>query len=215
MQPRQDETADDAYDLAPSEAPPPPMPAPVRRMTPTPAASNTGSQPASTLGYRARGDDQTKALTDTDKIKNFQMPLWLLGGGIVIEVLALIFRGASATTALQHVGGELIVGTIVMLAGILLAARARQINLGTFWTAVFKLAAISVAPAALADLASPLLSLLPFLVAALIGWGFQFVFYFALLGALFDLDESDTWYCVWVIFLVRLAVYFVFLWLAK
>ena len=30
---------------------------------------------------------------------------------------------------------------------------------------------------------------------------------------LFDLDESDTWYCVLVIFLVRLGVYFLFLWL--
>jgi hypothetical protein len=51
------------------------------------------------------------------------------------------------------------------------------------------------------------------LIGGLAGLGVQFVLYFALLGALFDLDESDTWYCVWVIFLVRLAVYFVTLWM--
>ena len=30
----------------------------------------------------------------------------------------------------------------------------------------------------------------------------------ALLGALFGLDQSDTWYCVCVIFLVNVATYF-------
>jgi hypothetical protein len=43
----------------------------------------------------------------------------------------------------------------------------------------------------------------------LIGLAGQFVLYFALLGALFDLDESDTWYCMMVIFLIRLLVYFI------
>jgi hypothetical protein len=43
--------------------------------------------------------------------------------------------------------------------------------------------------------------------------GVQFVLYFALLGALFDLDQSDTWYCVIIIFLVYLGVYFLLLWI--
>jgi hypothetical protein len=42
----------------------------------------------------------------------------------------------------------------------------------------------------------------------LLGWAGEFVLYFALLGALFDLDQGDTWYCVLVIFLVRVAVFF-------
>jgi hypothetical protein len=44
-----------------------------------------------------------------------------------------------------------------------------------------------------------------------VGWVAEFVLYFALLGVLFELDESDTWYCVCVIFLVRLAAYFLLL----
>jgi hypothetical protein len=48
-------------------------------------------------------------------------------------------------------------------------------------------------------------------LGGLLGLAGNFVLYFALLGALFDLEESDTWYCVWVIFLVRLAVYFAIL----
>jgi hypothetical protein len=96
-----------------------------------------------------------------------------------------------------------------MLGGILLAARIRRIDLGQFWIATFKLAAITVAPAAAVDLASPLLRVIPF--GGLLGLAAEFVLYFALLGALFDLDESDTWYCVWTIFLVRLALYFAIL----
>jgi hypothetical protein len=41
----------------------------------------------------------------------------------------------------------------------------------------------------------------------------NFILYFALLGMFFDLDESDTWYCVSVIFLVNLAVHFAMMFL--
>jgi hypothetical protein len=66
-----------------------------------------------------------------------------------------------------------------------------------------------VAPSAVVRLASPVLDFVP--LGSLVGWIGEFVLYFALLGVLFDLDESDTWYCVCVIFLVRLAVYFMLL----
>ena len=92
------------------------------------------------------------------------------------------------------------------MAGILIAARARGIDLGRFWTAVFKLAAISVVPSAAATLADPMLRYVPLgSIVSLVG---QFVLYFALIGLHFDLDQSDTWYCVGIIFLVRLTVYF-------
>ena len=49
-----------------------------------------------------------------------------------------------------------------------------------------------------------MLRFIPF--GGLFGWIGEFILYFALLGALFDLDESDTWYFVWVVFLVKVAV---------
>jgi hypothetical protein len=196
---------DDEYDIAP--APIQPVPAAVR--VPTPPAAQQAVPAA--IGYRAKKDDQSTITSDTDRIRNFQMPIWLLGGGIVIEAGAMLFHGGPTTAALTHIGVDLLLSTGVMLAGILIAAWVRQIQLGNFWTAAFKLSAISIAPTAAVDLVSPLLAVIPF------GWVpgllLQFVLYFALLGALFDLDESDTWYCVWVIFLVRLVVYFVFLWM--
>ena len=69
-----------------------------------------------------------------------------------------------------------------------------------------RLAAISVAPAAAADLLAPMFALIP--LGGLVLLVAQFAVYFALIGALFDLDQNDTWYCVCVIFLVRLAVFF-------
>lgn len=99
-----------------------------------------------------------------------------------------------------------------MLAGILLVAWLRKISFGPFRTAVFKLAAVSVAPAAVLSLLTPALMVIPF--GGLIGLLVGFVAYFTLLGALFDLDQGDTWYCVCVIFLVHLGVYLLLLWTA-
>jgi hypothetical protein len=190
--------ADDMYDLAPQpQAIPSPAISAIQPVAPI-------SKP--TLAYRAPKED-AKSQTDTDKIRNLQMPMWLLAGGVLIEVIAnLFYNRGQLDRALIEVGIQLILGTAVMLAGILIAAKLRQIDLGSFWIAVFKLSAISVAPAALVSLATPLLIVIPF--GFLLGFIAQFILYFALLGALFDMDESDTWYCVWVIFLVRVVFYF-------
>jgi hypothetical protein len=94
-----------------------------------------------------------------------------------------------------------------MLAGTYTAAVLRGLKLGRFWTVVFKLAALTVAPSAVAAIVYPLVGFVPFF-GAIILLGVEFVLYFALMGVLFDLDESDTWYCTWVMFLINLAAYF-------
>ena len=190
---------DELYDLAPPAEPAgasPKAAGPRRRAEPVTLASH-----AAPVGVKRGFDEQ--------RFKDFQLPLALLCGGIVIEVVAAFFRTSLFELAMRHVGVNLIAGTILMLAGIIPAARWRGIELGQFWTVVLKLAAITVAPSAVVRLASPVLDFVP--LGSLVGWIGEFVLYFALLGVLFDLDESDTWYCVCVIFLVRLAVYFMLL----
>jgi hypothetical protein len=201
MRRMKDQRADDRiYDFAVET--PSPVKSGVARAQPKPAST-------SPLAYRSKKAEA--ALTaDPETIKNLYMPMWLLGGGVVIEIAAAFLHGGGAADAMLDVGIELILGTAVMLAGILLAAKLRHIDLGRFWIAAFKLSAIAVAPAAVGDLVWPILRFIP-LVGGLIGFAVEFVLYFALLGALFDLEESDTWFCVWVIFLVRLAVYFTLL----
>jgi len=171
---------------------------------------STGMQkPKPTLAYRTR-KEEVHAKSDPETLKNLTIPLWLLAAGVPIEIIAAFIRERDLRAALTRVALELFLGTSVMLAGILAAAKLRRIDLGQFWIAVFKLAAISVAPSALLSIFSPFLNHIPF--GGIIGWVGAFAFYFALLGVLFDLDESDTWYCVFVIFIVNVAVYFLLLW---
>jgi hypothetical protein len=186
---------DDLYDLAP-----PALPVPVAPKAQEP------SEPARPAPLPYHGLPAGSSRVDEQTLKNQHIPLWLLGGGVAIEVMAAFLYRRNLQAALRDVGIELILGTAFMLAGILLAAKLRGIQLGSFGTVVLKLSAISVAPSAVVRLATPLFHLIPILW--ILGWVAQFALYFALLGMLFDLDESDTWYCVLVIFLLRLAVYF-------
>jgi hypothetical protein len=138
------------------------------------------------------------------------MPLGLLVGGLAVEFAAGWWSsaggGAGMLLVLAEMGIRVLLGTTLMLLGVLIAARFRGIEMGRFWTAVLKLSAIVVAPSAVMTL------LYVFLRSICLGWlivlVMGFCFYFALIGAFFDLDQSDTWYCVCVIFLLKLGVYF-------
>jgi hypothetical protein len=203
------------YDIAPPTMPPPATVVPVMPVMAAPAVPTpepiSDAPPAASpppLAYRAPTDD-VRPTNDPEHIKNFYMPLWLLGGGVAVEIAGAFFRSRNLQTGLTEIGVSLIFGTPLMLIGMILAAKGRQIDLGqNFWIICLKLCAIAVAPGALVTLFSPVLNHVP-LVGGLVGWVVLFCFYFALIGALFDLDESDTWFCVCVIFLVRLFVYFV------
>jgi hypothetical protein len=206
------------YDLAPSAAPPSAAPPPAAPVLPVIAAPPAGpvaaewvsdaSAPPPALAYRAP-KDEVRPTNDPEHIRNLYMPLWLLGGGVAIEIAGAFFKSRDFQAGLAEIGLQLIFATPLMLIGIILAAKARQIDLGqNFWTICLKLCAIAIAPGAIVTLLSPLLNHIPF-VGGLAGWVIMFCFYFALIGALFDLDQSDTWFCVCVIFLVRLFVYFV------
>ncbi len=178
----------DLYDFAPEMPVPPAQVKPVKT---TP------------IQYRSAAPvSERKA--DPETIKNFYMPLWLLVGGVAIELISVGFiHYAGVELAALHVGINIIIGTAIMLAGMLVAVKFRGINLGNFGTAIFKLSAIAIAPTAVVDLLGPLIWIIPF--GGLIVY---FVLYFALMGALFDLDQSDTWYFVSVIFVIQIALYF-------
>jgi hypothetical protein len=143
----------------------------------------------------------------TEKLMHLRLPLLLLAGGIGVQFLIAWWGQRTlpgALHALRQVGAEILAGTAVMLAAIFIVAKLRGIKLGSFWLAVLKLAAVSIAPSAITSLTGAFFRFVPFvgwLINALIG----FCLYFALLGMFFDLDQDDTWYCVLIIFLVGLA----------
>src|ERR1035441_7182256 len=106
------------YEFAPEPSPPP------ASRTPPPPIPKPTTPP--TLSYRAP-KDEPRAPTDTDTIKNLYMPLGLLAGGMLIEIVAALLRSPSPAAALGSVAIELVVGTAAMLVGILLAAKLRAI----------------------------------------------------------------------------------------
>jgi hypothetical protein len=188
----------DEYDIAPDLTPTP--------IRPAIAASSAPSVP---LGYRAPKDDKP-ATADTDRLKNFIWPISLLGGGLTIELIEALWRWhnwlfAVGINPALLIAFELAADNILMLVGIFIAARLRHFALGPFGPAILKLAAISVAPSAVIALFTPILMFIPF--GGLLGLIGEFILYFALIGLLFDLEESDTWFCVWTIFITRIAVY--------
>jgi hypothetical protein len=193
------------YDLAPD----PPLPGKSDR----PAAAKPAPV-VPTLSYQTPRSAQPGNLdrgADPELLKKRYLPLWLLCGGILVEFVSEVWQHPNnLQVAMIQIAIEIIGGTIVMLAGVLLAAKIRKIDIGSFWSAALRLAAIAVAPAAVADFLWPLSRI--FCVGGLLILAIQFVLYFALLGALFDLDQSDTWYCVIIIFLINLGVYFLLLW---
>jgi hypothetical protein len=167
---------------------------------------------APTLAYRAPKEDTGGVdLYFPNKVIDLYAPLCIIAGSTVIEVIVALIRARGGTRsvpfALGAVGAEMIFGTAVMLAGIFLAAKFRGISFGAFWTAVLKLAAISVGPSAAMALTAPILGIIPGF-GGLLNWVLGFILYFALIGTFFDLDQSDTWYCVMVIFLVKVVLFF-------
>jgi hypothetical protein len=214
------EQESDPYELAPetpAPARPPPRPAP-----PAPASSAhspSTSDPAAPhpLSYRTSktAGDAPRPLDyrapqpadDTETIRNLYMPLGFLVAGLLIELGAAYLRSPTIRMAAVDLSLTLIVRTGVMMVAMLIAARFRQIELGLLPVVLLKLAAVAVGPSGLMLLVQPMLWLIP-LWGGLIGLVLLFALFYALLGAFFDLDESDTWYCVMVMFIVWVAIYF-------
>jgi hypothetical protein len=202
-------TEEPLYDMVdePASAAPSPKssPAPV-----VPATSNVPPQPV--LGYQTKRDASSSVAAADEffpnPVKDFQIPLVLLCVGVVVESIAAVWTAPPvpgwAATAVLTVGASIIIGTALMLIAVFIAAKFRGLNLGRFWPAVLKLSAISVAPSAAMTLLHVFLRFIPF--GGLVTWIAGFVFYFALIGVFFDLEESDTWYVVFVAFLTKLTV---------
>jgi hypothetical protein len=184
-----DGDADTGYDLAPQ------TPMPVQPIRP----------PAAPLAYATPGRKTNNSKADPQTIVNLYAPIWLLGGGIVVLTLSqIIEERISVPMALVRVGIQGILGSGLILIGILIASRLRGFKIGPLPKAALKLGAISVAPAAAVSLVEPLLMWIP--LGGIIGLVASFALYFALIGVFFELDESDTWLCVWTTFLIQVGI---------
>jgi hypothetical protein len=201
---------DDLYEFAES------APLPVEKIT----ASPSSPQHVLPIEYHQPKTGRAVESDDyfPDRAKDLYFPLALIGGGLIIQFTYAAFFSpqtviGGSLRAMLEVGRDMVLSTVLMLVAILIVARVRKINIGQLPVAMMKLCAVAIAPGAVALLLAPLAMFIP-LIGGLGIWAAQFILFFALLGALFDLDESDTWYCVCIMFLVNLAFYFGMKWIS-
>ena len=199
---------DDLFELAPDvndHAPPRPVISATHAPIHAPPIAATAS--GVPLQYHSPKSLE-RASGEPNQLIDLWAPLFLIGGAVAGEILAKFIetrgdpRGLAGAMFGLTIG--IFVGTAFMVVGMWVAAKSRGLVLGSPGTALLKLCAIAIAPSAAIDLLYIPLKLIP-LFGFLIAWVIGFILYFALIGALFELDQDDTWYCVMVIFLVKIA----------
>jgi hypothetical protein len=208
------EPADDVYDLADDGVDQAPLVSPAVAVQsiegpalPMAKAAGAPGTAAPALAYQAGESMMDQYFPD--RVKDFQAPLAFLVAGVAVEFATGFLKARNASSAaatLAETGFLMVFNLLAMLLAIWLAARFRGLSFGPFYTALLKLSAISIAPSALITFSYFFLRPIPF--GMLICWALGFCLYFALIGFFFDLDQSDTWYCVCVIFVVKIVVFF-------
>jgi hypothetical protein len=149
-----------------------------------------------------------------DRVRDLYLPIGLIGFGTIVEIIASYFfpgpRGFSLVGVMRELCVDLFISTSIMLVAILLAAKLRQIDFGKLPVAILKLSAVVVGTIGVSLSLGTALAVIPFL--GIILWMvLPLVCIYTLIGALFNLDESDTGYTatvmigVWLlyVFLIR------------
>ena len=180
-----------------------------------PLAAMEPSARGGALAYRAPED--FPARVDAETMKGVWMPLWLLGGGLLIEIAARILMpqmwwtpwnrpGERVEKALLYVGLSTVIGTglVLLLIGIprvlmrILGATPWPLHPEAMDSVALKLLAIMVAPSAALWLLAPIFLLMPGfgLIISAVG---EFAISLALVRAMFDVDDVDAWFFAAVI----------------
>ncbi len=200
---------DELYGLTdqPTSAPAPaPVPAPAAAAPPVPTSpASLRPAPAKILPYAGKIPAPAVEF-DTDKLKNIHAPLALIAAGLVVLCISTWWNAGTRglMPVFAAVGIQLAISTTLMLAAVLFVSKQRGFQIGSLHSAILKLLAISLGPAAVMSVLGLFLQFVPlgFVANLLIG----LCLYFALIGFFFDLDQEDTWACVWVTFVVNVAV---------
>ena len=157
-----------------------------------------------------------KGAAFSDRTIDLHLPLCLIIGGVLIQggavILSALYSWTSIDRSLMRFGYRVGIEPAIMMVGIFIAAHFRRIDFGDRRVAIMKLLAITLTPGAVGLLLLPLAMFIP-IVGGLGVWAVEFGLYFALIGAMFSLDESDTWYCVGVFFVLDVAAYFLLAWM--
>jgi 23S rRNA pseudoU1915 N3-methylase RlmH len=197
---------EETYDLAEE---PKVAVAPVMRAVAAPAIANPGGANAAgkrTLNYRSgptkRDRDAAKLDNTVDKVREVYVPTGLLVVGFLMLVGYAFtnFGGGGATVGLYtaYVSVMTILKTIMMVGFAFIIAPMLDVSFGGVWTAILKLAAISV----FTDGCSAFIDLLAVKLAGPMGGGgmlsgsIAIGIIWILMAYLFSMDAGDAWLVV-------------------
>ncbi len=136
---------------------------------------------------------------------DFTLPMILLGIGLVLAIGDAFVQtrgGLSFIAAIIGVIIATVINVILIVIGLLVAAKIAGINFGPVGTAILKMAAIYLAPTTLGNLVTQVLG--GDMAVTILGNAVSIVLYWGLLSYLFKLDGQQTMICVFCIGLLRL-----------
>ena len=157
------------------------------------------------LGYvpKRRGLEDEKGIED-NQVQDLYVPLGLIAFGLVAGVVQKMFFDTltiSAGAAVVEVLVGTVVEVIVLAVAFLVAIRMMDVALGSPGTGLLKLAAIAIAPAAVAETAGYLIGEKMF-----VPWVMQWAIWFGLFKYLFDLDLGEVLILSCIVFFARFVV---------
>jgi hypothetical protein len=199
------EPESDLYDIAPT------APVPVRPVSPE--ASYDASSPA--LSYQrpiAAAVDETYSEANPLIVsvqRDLILPIVLIFLGTVAQFVWAFQSGAAAGSpgrAAAIVGFDFILDVLVMLGGVIVAARVLSISFGPVPTAILKLGAIALGPTGITALI--VWGLGGGVGAQIAGWLLRLAIYVWLFWYLFELEMDELWNTIIIVYGVRTIAMF-------
>lgn len=199
-------------------APPPPKakPAPAAGKGPQSArgaaavatlSGRPGGPPV--LGYRGGPTPAQRQQADRyaiyDLKRDVYTPLALIAGSFTAYFLWLIIHGAAGSSATLAVYGTgmvimMLVKTVLMIAGAFIVAPLAGVSFGPFWTAILKLAAVTIAPDVLVTILEQMMG---FQGAGFFASIVGLACYWGLMCWLFQFEAAEAWSVVMLFGVLR------------
>lgn len=163
---------------------------------------------APTLAYKAAPlKKEIESVIEGSPLKDFWAPIALILIGTVVEYAALMMveKGASFVGVSILVGISMVFNVVIMLLGILVAAKVADMGFGHPIQAILKLGAIAICTPAVQHMIGALTGV------GLVGAGISLIIYFALFMWLFELDMGEAQIVVGIVWILNnLAWVFLF-----
>ena len=155
------------------------------------------------LGYATPEKPVVTDVIEGSRVMDLWVPVALVLVGTVASLAELMHFNpdykVSFATAIPMVGIHLIVDMVLLLVGCLAAVKMMDIAFGAPAQALLKLAAISIAPAALGNIICQLLGD----NTGMVSWMVSLILYFGLFKPLFGLDLGEIMMLTSVVWLIR------------